>query len=70
VHVPFYLGAATVAAAIAVLATAHAELTQAEHRQPEPAAQPVAQSVAQSVAQPASQPAAQPTQPALVTDQT
>jgi ACDE family multidrug resistance protein len=70
VHVPFYLGAATVAAAIAVLATAHAELTQAEHRLPEPAAQPVAQSVAQSVAQPASQPAAQPTQPALVTDQT
>ena len=55
VHVPFYLGAATVAAAIAVLATAHAELTQAEHRQPEPAAQPAGPSQ---------------NQPALVTDQT
>ena len=55
VHVPFYLGAATVAAAIGVLATGHAELTRAEHRQPEPAAQPVGQPL---------------TQPALVTDQT
>jgi MFS transporter, ACDE family, multidrug resistance protein len=31
VHVPFYLGAATVAAAIAVLATGHSALVRAEH---------------------------------------
>ena len=41
VHVPFYLGAGTVAVAIAVLATGHAELTRAEQPPatgPEPAA--------------------------------
>jgi ACDE family multidrug resistance protein len=32
VHVPFYLGAATVAAAIGVLATGHSLLDRAEHR--------------------------------------
>jgi MFS family permease len=32
VHVPFYLGAVTVAAAIAVLATGHSLLTQAEQK--------------------------------------
>jgi MFS family permease len=40
VHVPFYLGAATVAAAIGVLATGHAELTRAEHKRPAPAPAP------------------------------
>jgi len=34
VHVPFYLGAGTVAAAILVLSTGHRELTQAEQRGP------------------------------------
>jgi MFS transporter, ACDE family, multidrug resistance protein len=32
VHVPFYLGAATVAAAIGVLATGHSLPERAEHR--------------------------------------
>jgi len=42
VHVPFYLGAATVAVAIVVLATGHGQLTAAERgmRRPDAAAEP------------------------------
>jgi MFS family permease len=40
VHVPFYLGAATVVAAIAVLATGHSLLTRAEHTPAEELAAP------------------------------
>jgi nucleotide-binding universal stress UspA family protein len=46
VHVPFYLGAATVVAAIAVLATGHSLLTRAEHTPAEELAVPVSASTA------------------------
>jgi nucleotide-binding universal stress UspA family protein len=46
VHVPFYLGAATVAAAIAVLATGHSLLTRAEHAPAEELAVPASASTA------------------------
>jgi MFS family permease len=46
VHVPFYLGAVTVAAAIAVLATGHSQLTRAEHTPAEELAVPLSASTA------------------------
>jgi hypothetical protein len=58
VHVPFYLGAATVAAAIGVLATGHSQLTRAERPAPEPAG-------AQALDRPEGAPAAP--RPTLVT---
>jgi ACDE family multidrug resistance protein len=54
VHVPFYLGAATVAAAIGVLATGHSLLDRAEHRGAQQAAglQPAAPPLHGRLAQP------------------
>ena len=46
VHVPFYLGAGTVVAAIAVLATGHSLLTRAEHSSAEELTVPVSASTA------------------------